>query len=84
MEEEKNNKGFVLFRINGKTPRELFENKFYRKKYTTMYKKINETSICHICGARSEVIIQQYISFIRMTRNIWELCDMQDVSPIYL
>ena len=54
MEEEKNNKGFVLFRINGKTPRELFENKFIEKMYTTMYKKINETSKCHICGARSE------------------------------
>lgn len=47
-------KTFAIIKVDGKTPRELFEEKFLDKMYNTMYKKMEGIHICHLCGAEGE------------------------------
>lgn len=54
LNEEKNNKGFAFIKLNGKTPREVFADKFLNKMYETTFKKMKGTYNCHLCGAEGE------------------------------
>lgn len=51
---ENDNKAFAVIKINGQTPRELFEDKFLNKMYSTMYSQIKGKHICHICGSKDD------------------------------
>ncbi len=47
---EKDKKTFAVIQVDGKMPRELFEDKFIKKMYAMVYKGIEGEHTCHLCG----------------------------------
>lgn len=45
---------FFMIKIDGKSPRELFEEKFLDTMYSTMYKELKGEAHCHICSNKGK------------------------------
>jgi len=68
---EKGNKAFAIININGKTPAEIFKDKFKDKMYTTMYKQLEGEHICHLCGEKRNVFNNVIYSFYTNDKQIY-------------
>ncbi len=47
---EKDKNTFLVIQKDGKMPRELHQDKFLNKMYSTMYKSVKGKNTCHLCG----------------------------------
>lgn len=68
---EKGKEAFAIIKINGKTPAEIFKDKFHDKMYTTMYKKIKGKHICHLCGEKRSVFNNITYSFYTNDKQVY-------------
>ncbi len=64
---------FLLIKIEGKTPRELYEKKFLDKMLKTVYKKIAGNHICHICSKKGEVFNTAVYKFFTNDKKIYSI-----------
>lgn len=66
------NETFVLIKINGKTPRQLFSNKFLEKMYSTIYNEIKgNDNICHLCNKRGKVYNTAVYKYYTNDKNVY-------------
>jgi CRISPR-associated protein Csh1 len=81
VEDYKDNKSketFAIIKVNGKTPRELFLNKFLDSMYSTSYKKIKGKGICHLCGKKDEGFNTTSYKFYTNDKSIYGNVDNKD------
>lgn len=51
---DKSKDTFAVLKVDGKFPKELFMQKFLDSMYSTSYKKVKGSTICHLCGNQGE------------------------------
>lgn len=81
---EKDKNVFVMIKINDKTPRELFKDKFLNKMYSTMYSKINGDNICHICGAKGQVFNNIAYKFYTNDKGVYSNVEGRGKSGVVI
>jgi len=68
---ENGKNAFAIIKVNGKTPRELFEKKFLEKMYSTAYKKVKDKHICHLCGKNGQCFNTTTYKFYTNDKSIY-------------
>jgi len=73
-----NNRAFLLLKINDKSPKELFEEKFLKRMFETGYKLLDGEHICHLCGKKGEVFEKFGYSFYTNDKQIYSCINDKD------
>ncbi len=62
---------FALIKINGKTPAELFSDKFLDIMHNKIYNKLKGKHLCHICGDENECFNTTTFKFYTNDKEVY-------------
>lgn len=80
--QEKDKNTFVVIKVDGKMPRELFQDKFLNKMYSTMYRSVNGKHVCHLCGKKGQSYNTTTYKFYTNDKGIYNNIDCPDKNGI--
>lgn len=81
---EKDKNTFAVIQVDGKMPIELFQEKFLKKMYATMYKSIKGEHICHLCGKKGQAYNTATYKFYTNDKEIYNNIDHVEKNGIVI
>ncbi|SCY79583.1 TIGR02556 family CRISPR-associated protein [Alkaliphilus peptidifermentans] len=82
--QEKDKNTFAVIQVNGKMPRELFEDKFIKKMYSMVYKSLPGKHICHLCGEVGQGYNTTTYKFYTNDKGIYNNVEHKEKSGIII